>query len=67
MKLTLTKSTDKATNIIFLADSIKDLRDKLTIDNFNYFKKYWKDEDMQYVKGTNAYVFVVKTTTIERY
>ena len=62
MKLTLTKSIDKATNIIFLADSIKDLRDKLTIDNFNYFKKYWKDEDMQYVKGTNAYVFVVKTT-----
>jgi len=61
MKLTKIKSLQKAQNIIFLADNIIDLKKDLSIDNFNYFKKYWGNEDMQYVKGTEGYVFVVKT------
>ena len=61
MKLTKIKSLDKNQNIIFLADKITDLKKDLSSENFNYFKKYWKDEDMQYVKGTTGYTFVVKT------
>lgn len=61
MKLTKIKSLQKAQNIIFLADKIADLKRALSPENFNYFKKYWKDEDMQYVKGITGYVFVVKT------
>ncbi len=62
MKLTFATSLNKATNIIFLTDKITNLKDKLTPDNFNYFKKYWNDEDMQFVKATDGYIFVVKTT-----
>lgn len=61
MKLTKIKSLQKAQNTIFLADKIADLKKSLSPANFNYFKKYWKDEDVQYVKGTTGYVFVVKT------
>ncbi|HIP49530.1 MAG TPA: leucyl aminopeptidase [Lutibacter sp.] len=61
MKLIKIKSLQKVQNTIFLADKITDLKKDLSSENFNYFKKYWKDEDMQYVKGTTGYTFVVKT------
>lgn len=61
MKLNIIKSLQKNKNIVFLADKIDDLKGKLSNDDFNYFRKYWKDEDMQYVKSTNGYIFVVKT------
>jgi len=61
MKLTKIKSIQKPQNTIFLADKITDLKKNLSSENFKYFKKYWKNEDMQYVKGTTGYVFVVKT------
>jgi len=61
MKLVKIKSLQKAPNSIFLADKITDLKKDLSAENFNYFKKYWKDEAMQYIKGTDGYVFVVKT------
>ncbi len=61
MKLSTTKSIVKAKNIVFLADKITDLQSTLSKEDFNYFKKYWKDEDMQYIKNTTGYTFVVKT------
>ncbi len=61
MKLTIIKSTTKAHNIIFLADKISDLKEQLSKENFQYFRKCWKDEDMQYIKNIQGYVFVVKT------
>lgn len=61
MKLSISKSLVKANNIVFLADKITDLQSTLSKEDFKYFKKYWKDEDMQYIKSTKGYVFVVKT------
>ncbi len=61
MKLSISKSIEKAKNIVFLADKITDLQSTLSKEDFNYFKKYWKDEDMQYIKNTTGYIFVVKT------
>jgi leucyl aminopeptidase len=61
MKLTLSKSINEATNVIFLTDKINNLKKELSTANFNYFKKYWKDEEMQYVKGIDGYIFVIKT------
>lgn len=61
MRLSITKSILKANSIVFLADKIIDLKDKLSATDFNYFKKYWKDEDMQYIKSPKGYIFVVKT------
>jgi len=61
MKLSITKSLEKANNIVYLADRITDLQSTISKEDFKYFKKYWKDEDMQYIKGTKGYVFVIKT------
>jgi len=62
MKLTITKSLNKVKNLIFLTDKITNLKDQLSQQNYTYFKKLWKDEDMQFVKGAEGYIFIVKTT-----
>ena len=61
MKLSIVKSLAKANNIVYLADKITDLQTTLSKEDYSYFKKYWKDEDMQYLKSTKGYLFVVKT------
>ena len=62
MKLTISESINKVSNIIFLTDKIANLKEQLSKENYTYFKKLWKEESMQFVKGTTGYVFVVKTT-----
>lgn len=62
MKLSIIKSVAKAKNIVFLTEKLKDLKPLISKDNFNFFKKYWKDESMQYVKNTDGYIFILKTS-----
>jgi len=62
MKLSIIKSIDQSQNTIFLAEKLSELKEVLTTDYYNYFKKYWKDEEVQYIKETSGYIFVVKTS-----
>jgi leucyl aminopeptidase len=60
MKLSIIKSINKSHNRIFLVEKVTELKALLNKDYFNYFKKYWNDENVQYIKETTGYIFVIK-------
>ena len=61
MKLIAKKSHNKASNLVYIVDKIKDIEKSLTKEVFTYFKKDWKDETMQYIKTATGYTFVIKS------
>ncbi len=60
MKITSIKNTGKAKNLVLLAHKLSDIKQDLRPEQYRYFSKYWKEESMQFVKGTSSYLFVVK-------
>ena len=63
MKLSITKSLNKASNVVFLVKDINSLKDTLSEDNFKFFKKSWKSESFQFIKTISGYLFVIKITS----
>ncbi len=61
MKLTLTKSISKVTNIVFLAEDITGLKDLISPERYAYFKKSWDSTPLQYVKSISGFLFVINT------
>ncbi len=61
MKLNSTKSIKKAKNLVLIADKIKDLQASLSDTCYDFFKKNWKEESMQYIKTAEGYTFVIKS------
>lgn len=62
MQLNILKSISaKTKNVIYLSDTLTELKESLSTEEISYFKKFWEKDNFQYIKGVDGYTFVVKT------
>lgn len=62
MKIKDIKKITKETNRVFIASKLSDLKADLSEACYDYFKKSWKDEALQFIKAPQATVYVVNTS-----
>ncbi len=61
MKLQAKKNIGTATNKVFIASKLTDLKTDLSKECFDYFSKSWKDEALQFIKTPNTTVYVINS------
>ena len=60
MKLQITQTIDNAANIAFITDDIQKIKGSLSQEYFDFFKKNFQSENLQYIKTPSGYCAVIR-------